>query len=140
MLIRINSFSTFRDNLQKQNKPVEQWSNKDFLLYFSQRYRLLTGQSFKIPSEAWVGMMHRIKSIKIKLKLNNKDYKEFIDKVFDNFFSRINYAPNFGSIVSEKVFFITTKMKKDINYSNNEFIRLRDELYTNSELFKNLLL
>lgn len=139
MLVRINNFLTLQNTLQKDIKPLENWSNRDFLLHFSHRYKTLTGQSYKIPKEAWVGMLSRMKGMRTKLKLDNTEYKNFIDKVFDKFFTKANYVPNFGSIVSEKVFYITKKLIRDSSFSNAEFVRLREQLYNNNELFKKLV-
>ena len=121
-------------------KPLEKWSNRDFLLYFSSRYREL-GHPFLIPKEAWVGLMSRMKGFRTKLTLDNETYKKLIDDVFDKFFTKNGYIPNFGSIVSEKVYHVVQRLNKQkiqSKFSDTEFERLRNELYSNNELFKRL--
>ena len=124
-----------------QEKPFDKWSNRDFLFYFSLQYHNLTESPYKIPGEAWIGMLSRIKGFRQKLNLDNEQYKKFIDDVFDKFFIKDNYVPSFGSIVSEKVFY-TIKKINSLNIescTNNEFTKLRDQLYSNNDLFKKLL-
>jgi hypothetical protein len=119
-------------------KQIDLWSNKDLLIYFANNYKELSGNSFPIPKEAWVGMLSRMKGFKIKMELSNEGYRNFIDNVFHKFFTQDGYIPSFGAIVSEKVFFITKKLIKNVSYSNNEFETLRNQLY-NSDLFKKII-
>jgi hypothetical protein len=116
---------------------IDKWSNMDHLKYFSIRYKTLTSHSFPIPKEAWIGLLSRMKGFRIKLKLDNKDYKVFIDNVFDIFFTQDNYVPTFGAITSEKVYYVTKKLLKNRFCSNSEFEQLRNQLYS-SDLFKKL--
>lgn len=120
-------------------KDIIEWNSKDFLLYFSGRYKTTSGQSFNIPPEAWVAMMSRIKSFKSKLKLDNSDYKQFIDTVFDKLFTQKGFVPSFGAIVSEKVYHISKKLpvlKKTHLTTGSEFEQLQKELYSNNLLFQ----
>lgn len=131
MLIKVSTHH------QYNSKPLESWSNRDFLIYFADRYSNYTSKSFKIQGKAWIGMTSRIKGFRLKMNLNNSNYKRFIDNVFNNFFTQDNYIPNFGSIVSEKVFYSVQKLLKNSNCTNDEFEKLREEIYS-SELFKQL--
>ncbi len=124
-----------RSYFLEKNKPIRQWSNRDFLIYFADSYKKYTSHNFCIPKDAWVGMLSRIKGFRLKTNLSNKEYKEFIDNVFNVFFTQDNYVPNFGSIVSEKVYYLTLKLVRNADYSNDKFLALREELYSN-ELFK----
>jgi len=135
MIFKIST-DIIQNNLLRKN--ILDWSNRDLLLYFANRYKDSTGHSFNIPKQAWQGLMSRIKGFKIKMKLNNEEYKYFIDKVFDKFFIQDKYVPTFGAIVSEKVYYITNKLVKNSSCSNLEFEKLRNQLYS-SELFKKLL-
>lgn len=119
------------------HKSISQWSNRDFLIYFSQKYKEYTSHNFSIPKAAWIGLLSRIKGFKLKTNLSNIEYKKFIDTVFNEFFTQDNYIPSFGAIVSEKVFYITQHFSKDLCVSNEDFIKLRNELYSN-EVFKKL--
>ncbi len=118
-------------------KEINDWSNKDHLIYFSNRYKDLTTHSFDIPIDAWVGMMSRMKGFRSKLHLDNIRYKTFIDNVFNVFFTQANYVPTFGAITSEKVYYVTNKLLKNRSCSNTEFEQLRNQLYS-SDLFKKL--
>lgn len=121
------------------SKSLDNWSNKDFLIYFSNRLRDLNGQGLDIPPVAWQGFLSRIVGFRNKLKLNNQNYKEYIDKVFDYFTSNPSYTPVFGIIVSEKVFYTVSKYKhlhQNNIVTNEEFIKLRDQLYSNIMLFR----
>jgi hypothetical protein len=106
------------------------WNNKDFVIYFSNKLREKTGSGLEIPKEAWFPYISRIKGFRTKLKLNDKDYKEFVDKVVDVFFAQPGYVPAFGAIVSEKVFYTVKKINKTPReFTNNDFIKLRDNLF-----------
>lgn len=114
---------------------IERWSNKDFLFYFSQKLEEMTGVGLDIPPVAWSGFLGRMKGFRDKLIISNIKYKEFIDCVFKNFFSRDSYTPSFGAIVSEKVYNIVLKeLKKPTPFSNSDFQKLRDILYQNFSL------
>jgi len=129
--------SVSRSSQCHPKKEIDKWSNKDHLIYFSNQYEHLTTHPFYIPKEAWVGMMSRMKGFRTKLNLDNEKYKEYVDNVFNVFFTQDNYIPTFGAIVSEKVFYVTNKLLKNRNCSNSEFEQLRNQLYS-SDLFRRL--
>jgi len=118
-------------------KSLEDWNSKDFLIYFTKQYGNLTGRTFRIPPQGWGGLMSRIKGFKEKLNLDNNTYKTFIDNVFTTFFKQEEYIPTFGAIVSEKVFYVVNNLKISITTTNDEFLQLRDQLYS-SDLFQKL--
>lgn len=126
--------------LQKTvEKPLENWSNKDFLLYFSQKLKALTGQGLEIPPAAWQGFLSRMVGFRNKLKLSNQVYYQFIDKVFEYFTSNPDYIPTFGIIVSEKVYFTVSRYTKQAQVpvlSNQDFLEFRNQLYSNIMLFR----
>jgi hypothetical protein len=136
MVVCIKKVSCFNKSSKKE---VDKFTSRDLLLYFSAKYGEYTGIEFKIPRDGWVGMMYRIKTFQDKLKLTYPQYMEFIDNIFELFFTQENYVPNFGSIVSEKVFFIVKKLvkSKQSSCSNMEFEQLKQQLYS-SDLFKKL--
>ncbi len=136
--MRLKVLSQPKSYFIKTSKPIDDWSNRDFLIYFSHLYTYHTSFNFRIPKEAWAGMLSRIKGFRLKMNLSNAEYKEFIDNVFNIFFTQDNYVPTFGAIVSEKVFYTTLKLLKNLNYSNDKFMQLKKELYSN-DLFKKLL-
>ncbi len=112
------------------NKPVQQWSNKDFILYFSKKLKDRTGAGISVPSEAWVSFIGRIKGFRSKMHLNEVQYKEFVDKVTDVFFTQPGYTPAFGAIVSEKVFYVVKNIKNPVGrFTNDDFVKLRDTLF-----------
>jgi hypothetical protein len=116
-------------------RAVEKWSNKDFLLYFSQRLEEKTGSGLTIPPPAWGMMTGRIKGFRDKLTLSGDRYKNFIDTVFDHL-TTDNFVPNFGTIVSEKVFHLALKVKpKQSAAEKMDFEKLRLELYKQNTLF-----
>lgn len=124
---------------EKETKEISKWTSKDFLIYFSTKYKESTHQGFNIPNEAWVPMMSRIKNFKSKLKLSNEDYKKFLDTVFSKFFKQRGFVPSFGAIISEKVYYLASKVdavKEQITCSDYEFQKLQKELYSNNMLFK----
>ena len=112
------------------NKPIEQWSNKDFVLYFSKKLKDKTGTGIYIPNGAWFSFIGRIKGFRSKMNLNSQQYKEFIDKVTEVFFMQVGYVPAFGAIVSEKVFYTVKNMRKSpSNFTNEDFKSIRDTLF-----------
>jgi hypothetical protein len=117
------------------NKPLEQWTNKDFLFYFSNKLASQTGKGLRIEGPAWIGFLSRIKGFRNKLHLSNQAYKDFIDKVFGDFFARDGYVPAFGAIVSERVYFIVTKYSGETHLQYSDFEQVRRELYGNNTLF-----
>ena len=121
-------------------KPLESWSNKDFLMYYSNRLCELTGQGVRLEEgAAWQAFIGRIKGFRTKLRLSNSQYKDFIDKVFDEFFRQDGYVPVFGAIVSERVFnIVSTYMKGKAAPMYSDFEKLRQELYLNNSWFQKL--
>jgi hypothetical protein len=125
---------------QKTLKPLEKWSSRDFIIYYSNSLKNLTGKNLIVPPEAWIGFGARIKGFQRKLNLTNIEYKNFIDKVFSSFYVKNKYQPSFGSIVSEKIYYIVNKNRDSNEFSNTDFENLRKELYKDNTLFKNLQL
>jgi hypothetical protein len=120
-------------------KPLAQWSNRDFLLYYSNRLAEATGQGVRLEdSVAWQAFTGRIKGFRTKLNLDPRRYKEFIDKVFDVFFKLDDHVPVFGAIVSERVFHIVTTYLRDAHPMYSDFEKLRKELYANNLWFQKL--
>jgi len=117
------------------NKSIEKWSNKDFLIYFSNKLKETTGKELDIPPIAWQGFMSRMKGFRKKLGISNVDYKNFIDNVFAKLFVGKQYVPAFGSIVSERVFNLLKKHSL-LQYDDNAFDQLREQLYKDSILFQ----
>ncbi len=122
------------------SKATNEWSNKDLLIYFSQRLQQSVGYGLKLESDVeWAAFLGRIKGFRNKLHLNSLQYKDFIDKVFDNFFVRNEYIPVFGSIVSERVYNIIKKYCSSTRPIYSDFDEVKKELYSNNLLFKKLL-
>ena len=131
MIVKISQ--SFSSSIE-QYKPLQTWTNRDFLLYFSHKYSQLTGKNFSIPSQGWIGFLSRIKGFRSKLNLDNYSYKKFIDDTFSYFFIQRDYVPSFGAIVSEKVYSCTEFLKKkksESRCSNEEFEELKKQLYSN---------
>jgi len=120
------------------HKDIATWSNKDFLIYFSNRLKELTGSSLDIPPVAWAGFLSRIKGFRKKLNLDNFKYKKFIDSVFVIFFNTDGYTPAFGAIVSERVFYVVNGAKNTTPTQQVDWKKLRDELYKNNLLFQGM--
>ncbi len=121
---------------EKKEKPLEEWNNKDFLIYFSkclENVGCIGG--LKIPPIAWVGYLSKMKGLRSKLNINNQDYKCFIDTLFSSKFRKNNFIPSFGCIASEKFFNL---YKKSPELSAEYFEARREELYKNNEFFKSL--
>ena len=116
-------------------REVKNWNNKDFLFYFSNKLKEITGKDLDIPPVAWQGFLGRMKGFRAKLSIDNSVYKDFIDNVFSQLFVAKNYEPAFGSIVSERVFNILRNHSLK-EYSNDEFTRLREQFYKDVILFK----
>ena len=122
------------------SKSLEQWNNKDFLLYFSAKLQQSSGQGLRLEAPVeWVGFISRIKGFRVKLNLNNTQYKDFIDKVFLHLFSQNEYTPVFGAIVSERVYNIIKKYFNSSRPLYSDFDKVKEELYGNNLLFKKLL-
>ena len=121
-------------------KPLEKWSNRDFLFYFSNKMQAFCGKGIAIPPVAWQGMMGRMKGFRTKLVLDNLSYKRFIDAVFGEFFTQDGYIPHFGAIVSERVFYTVQKLSHaSVSSVPTDWEQLRAELYSNNLLFQKLL-
>jgi len=120
-------------------KQIEKWSNRDFLIYFSNLLLDKTGNKLEIPTEAWVGYLSRMKGFRSKLNISNQVYKEFIDTVFSQFFTRNGYVPVFGAIVSEKVYgMVKSKPISARTFGSYDFETLRNDLCNNGILFQKL--
>jgi len=113
---------------------VDNWSNRDFLIYFAHRWEEKTGKPFHISTEAWPGFLCRIKNFKFQTQLSQRDYKRFIDAVVDELFARHDYTPSFGCIVSEKVLMLLRRNA----ILTTDFEQLRNDLYKDSALFSQL--
>lgn len=123
----------------KPEKPLNEWTNKDFLFYFSKKMDEKYSAPLNIPTPAWGAFLGRIKGFRLKLKIDNERYKKFIDGIFSDFFSQDGYQPAFGAIVSEKVYYIVNKIqttKSDSAGKNVDWEKLRNELYSNNLLFQ----
>lgn len=92
-------------------KDLKDWKSIDFLYYFKNRLINDYNIKFNIPNEAIGIFCGRIKQFMKDLNLNNYEYKDYIDNVFSGFFSNEKYAPNFGAIVSKKVYKIVYKVE-----------------------------
>lgn len=130
---------TVKNTKSFENKPIESWSNRDFLMYFSKKMEEKYSNPLKVPPEAWGAYLGRIKGFRGKLNLDNYRYKEFIDRIFGDFFSRPDYSPAFGAIVSEKVYHIVIRLSNVVSNEHTDWIKLRDELYSNNLLFQRFL-
>uniref|UniRef100_A0A7C3WV10 Uncharacterized protein n=1 Tax=Dictyoglomus turgidum TaxID=513050 RepID=A0A7C3WV10_9BACT len=124
-------------------KDIDKWSNRDILIYFLVKYKEFVSKEFSVPEDAWVGMMSRIKGFREKMNLTSLQYKEFIDDVFSIFFTQKDYVPSFGAIVSEKVYYNikflkTSKLTSCKSFTNDDFEKLKQELYS-KEIFRKLL-
>lgn len=112
------------------SKTVSSWSNRDLLIYFSDKMKESYSSSFSIPPVAWQSMMGRMKGFRTKLNLDSERYKNFIDKVFE-YFTQESYAPVFGAIVSEKVYHVVNKISSRQAEEKTDWLSLRDLLYDN---------
>lgn len=119
-------------------KPLEQWSNVDFLKYFSDRLKVFNNnRGLTIPPTAWGAFVGRIKGFRLKLQLSAVAYKYFIDTVFDDFFTQDGYIPTFGTIVSEKVYHaLVSSQNHTTVYDNAYFVRLKQKLKLNNNLYQ----
>lgn len=116
------------------SKSIEQWSSRDFIMYYFNKLYFLTKKDFVIPPVAWQGFAGRMKGFRNKLNISNVQYKKFIDSVFERFFSENSYVPCFGAIVSERVYFIVNTLCTQ-RLTDTDFEKLRRELYSNNILF-----
>lgn len=126
--------------LLKVSKPkeIKDWSNKDFVIYFAKKIEEVTGNRMKIEPVAWAAYSGRIKGFRTKLVISNESYKDFIDSVFSNLFSHSGFAPNFGAIVSEKVYYIYKKKPNASQVLHSNFTELRNQLYSTNSLFSRI--
>jgi len=70
----------------------------------------------------------KVKGFRNKLHLSNAQYKAFIDDVFDLLFEGHGYIPNFGAIISERVYNIISQIHR---HGDREELH---DIYTNKEL------
>ena len=120
----------------KEGKELKDWSNKDFLIYYSNRQKEFNGQELRIPPAAWMGFFSRMKGFREKLNVDNIAYKKFIDDIFDIFYKK-GYTPAFGSIVSIKLYAIVGSFRTK-EYDNEQFEQIKKDLFENDELFKKI--
>lgn len=120
------------------NKPIEQWSNKQILLYYSNRMYERYGQELKIPNVAWAAFVGRVKGFREKLGLSSVQYKQFIDDIFDSgIFKSRTFCPSFGCIVSIRVYRMVNDYKENQgNMSQEYWENLATSLESNNMLFK----
>jgi len=116
-------------------KPIDKWNSKDLLLHFARRWKHLRGIEFLIPDQAWSAFMSRIKTFQRSENLDSKQYREFIDRVFDELFSQEGFAPSFGCIVSQRVYWTLNQKGK---VPETDFNRMKQALYDESSLFSKL--
>ena len=118
-------------------KPLNQWSNKDFLIYFSNHLHLLDHRGLTIPPNGWVVYMSMIKGFRQKLNISNSRYKQFIDWLMADIFTQENYTPNFGCVISEMLFntFSKTLDKKREELTNEDFEKIQREIRARSKQF-----
>lgn len=127
-------------SVEQKQKEVQQWSNVDFLKYFSERLKPFNEQKgLTIPPKAWGAFVGRIKGFRAALKVSPQMYKRFIDIVFDDFFVQDGYIPTFGTIVSEKVYnILMTSSTHGMVYDNTYYLQLKQKLKINNNLYQKL--
>jgi hypothetical protein len=125
------------------SKPLVKWSNKDFLIYFSNCLYSVDHKGLNIPPNGWVVYMSMIKGFRQKLSLSNGRYKQFIDWLVTDIFPLQDFVPNFGCIVSETLFNVFSTKQQAKNNTNNksadvsdeEFLRIKKEIMSRSRQF-----
>ena len=121
------------------NKPIEKWSNKDFLSYFSNRLYMLDKKGMDIPPNGWRYYMSFIKGFRDKLNISNVQYKAFIDKLFETVFKYENFNPNFGCMISEKLFnMFNIKAHNRESFTEDDFKALQKEQMVSLQRFPGL--
>jgi hypothetical protein len=121
----------------KKQKMLEEWSNRDFLIYYSVKQQEITGCNLNIPPKAWPGFLARIKGFRAEHELSNEAYKIFLDDVFNMLYTQ-KFVPAFSAIISEKVYNLIQRYKTQ-SMTNSEFEMLRARLYNDNSLFKSLV-
>jgi hypothetical protein len=118
-------------------KPLNQWSNKDFLIYFSNHLYLLDHKGLTIPPNGWVVYISMIKGFRQKLSISNSKYKQFIDWLMTDIFTQENYTPNFGCVISEMLFNMFSKMlgRKREEFTNEDFAKIKNEVNSRLKQF-----
>ena len=116
-------------------KPIENWNNKDFVRYYSNKLLSNNGFGLNIPSDSWVCFIRRVKGFRTQMNLSTAEYKDFVDKVTDILFSKPGAVPAFGAIVSSKVYNMMAANKQAFaNCTNDDFKKLRDTLLADKTL------
>jgi len=122
-------------------KDPLKWSNKDIVIYFSNRMHDRTGHELIIPQIAWSGFVGRVKGFRERMGITTQQYKEFIDDVFDlPWLKSDERTPVFGCIVSIKVFYLIQryKQRQPEEVSDTYWRELASQMHHNSTLFKHI--
>jgi hypothetical protein len=124
---------TFSADIQK---PLEKWSNKDFLSYFSNRLYMIDKKGLDIPPNGWRYYMSFIKGFRDKFNISNAQYKAFIDILFETVFKYKNFKPNFGCMISEKLYnTFNIRSRNRESFTEDDFETLQKELLAGLKRF-----
>lgn len=127
-------------------KPIEKWSVLDFVKYFSTLLIFHEYPPLKIPNVAWRAYGGRTRQFLDSTKISNAQYKRYLEFLFSPELRDAHFVPTFSSAVSKRSYFRVAKLLKEdallntkeysksskqgksINYSDNYFRSLAEEL------------
>lgn len=120
-------------NTWAQLKKVEEWKPFDFYHYFCTKYSEICHKEYKAEQNL-ARVYRRIEEFIKTTKIDNKEYKKFIDLAFERFFNAVN-APHIGHLCSSNLF--SHLMRRPVRLtSQSEYFALDQQLERDNEKFE----
>ena len=114
-------------------KKLDDWKPYDFYHYFCTKYAEICQRQYR-SEQNLTRVYQRIEEFVILNKINNKEYKQFIDAAFERYFNAVN-APHIGHICSANLF--SHLMRRPVRItSQNEYFKLDQQLELENEQFE----
>jgi hypothetical protein len=108
------------------------WHAKDFLVHFMRRWKEYHHDNRQFPAAIWPKYIPHIKRFMTANNLKPKEYRDFVDWVFE--FAKERHRPyvNFFATVDERLLYLYQRSKQKANKhavvpaTENEIFRLSD--------------
>lgn len=114
-------------------KKIENWKPYDFYHYFCNKYEEICHKQYRTETNL-ARVYRRIEEFIRTTKIDNREYKKFINLAFERFFNAVN-APHIGHICSSNLF--SHLMRRPVRLtSQSEYYALDQQLEQENEQFE----